>query len=442
MAALDRASLLTLAEIARYSAMDKERLVRVLGRLRVRARSFPHRAQLYEWTELESALSAEIAERIRRAARREGVDLRPTSDTVVGVPRLLDQWNWRRNATVVPWRVGRMSTLTPWWKCPAGSDHEWTELVHRRNTKKRGKWPGCPFCAGQRVSHTNCLATRAPAVAKQWHPTKNAPLTPRKIQAGSSRPVWWQCGAERDHVWRASPGQRTGPKRIGCPMCASRRVVASNSLRRRAPAVAAQWHPTRNGSLGPEDIVAGSTRLVWWRCGRVRDHVWRQSPKARVLGRGCPFCAGKKVSITNCLAKVVPALASQWHPTKNGKLTPRDVVPGSAKKIWWRCPKDAEHVWRASPNLRTSGPGGTLSGCPFCAGRRVASSNSLARVAPDIAKEWHPTKNGRLTTLVNKILLKRQRPCGRMHNCQHRVIRHRNNWNSDAQLTTKVLSNV
>nr|WP_326262736.1 zinc-ribbon domain-containing protein [Bacillus thuringiensis] len=29
-----------------------------------------------------------------------------------------------------------------------------------------------------------------------------------------------------------------------------------------------------------------------------------------------------------------PGIVKQWHPTKNGTLTPYDVVVGSYKKVW------------------------------------------------------------------------------------------------------------
>ena len=38
------------------------------------------------------------------------------------------------------------------------------------------------------------------------------------------------------------------------------------------------------------------------------------------------------------LAAVRPDLLSEWHPTKNGDLTPYDVRPCSDKKVWWHLP--------------------------------------------------------------------------------------------------------
>ena len=38
--------------------------------------------------------------------------------------------------------------------------------------------------------------------------------------------------------------------------------------------------------------------------------------------------------------------------TKNGKLRPNDVVPGSAKRVWWRCAKG--QAWWVAVNARTA----------------------------------------------------------------------------------------
>jgi hypothetical protein len=65
------------------------------------------------------------------------------------------------------------------------------------------------------------------------------------------------------------------------------------------------------------------------------------------------------VGADNCLQTVNPELAKQWHPTKNGGLTPNDVTKGSNKKVWWYC--ENGHEWEASIANRTKG-----NGCPNC----------------------------------------------------------------------------
>ena len=34
-----------------------------------------------------------------------------------------------------------------------------------------------------------------------------------------------------------------------------------------------------------------------------------------------------------------PHLVKEWHPTKNGELTPDDFTHGTHKKVWWLCSK-------------------------------------------------------------------------------------------------------
>ena len=53
-----------------------------------------------------------------------------------------------------------------------------------------------------------------------------------------------------------------------------------------------------------------------------------------------------KVTTTYNLAVSNPVLCEEWHPTKNGDLTPNDVTPGSNKKVWWMCRK-CKHEWQA-----------------------------------------------------------------------------------------------
>ncbi|MBV9452549.1 MAG: zinc-ribbon domain-containing protein [Rubrobacter sp.] len=104
-----------------------------------------------------------------------------------------------------------------------------------------------------------------------------------------------------------------------------------------------------NGDLTPNNIVAGSGRKVWWQCPKGPDHEWQASLDQRTrAGVGCPFCAGKRVSVTNSLATLFPDVASRWHPTKNGDLTPEQVVAGSHQKVWWRCSKGPDHAWERS----------------------------------------------------------------------------------------------
>ena len=96
-------------------------------------------------------------------------------------------------------------------------------------------------------------------------------------------------------------------------------------------------------------------------------HDWQASPKSvvrsyKTSNTGCPYCSGQKVHPEESLGAKFPELAAQWHPTKNGELSPFDVSYGSGKPVWWLC--EFRHATRRSPNVRTSQGG---RGCGKCA---------------------------------------------------------------------------
>ena len=198
--------------------------------------------------------------------------------------------------------------------------------------------------------------------------------------------MWWIC--EKGHEWQASIANRS--KGRGCPICANRYVLPNrNDLASLYPALAQEWHPNKNGGLLPTDVVAGTERKIWWQC--KYGHEWQATIYNRIKGQNCPYCANRKVLTGyNDLATVYPQIAAEWHPTKNGLLLPLDVIAGSGKKVWWICKEG--HEWLATVVSRTKG-----NNCPYCSNKKLLKGyNDLATVYPQIAAEWHPTKNGDL----------------------------------------------
>lgn len=219
---------------------------------------------------------------------------------------------------------------------------------------------------------------------RQWHPTKNELLTPETVSYGSQRKVWWRC--DKGHEWQAFVFDRSSGNK--CPYCSNKNVwVGDNDLASQMPELAAQWHPTKNGALTPEQVTIGVFRRVWWQC--EKGHEWQAHVFRRSRGDGCPICANKVLlQGENDLATLHPLLAKEWHPEKNGSLTPDRLITGSHRKVWWRC--DKGHEWETSAGARLS----KNSGCPVCAGTVVVpGENDLASAYPELAKEWHPTKN-------------------------------------------------
>ncbi|MEH6746465.1 MAG: zinc-ribbon domain-containing protein [Maribacter arcticus] len=235
------------------------------------------------------------------------------------------------------------------------------------------------------------LAEVNPELAKEWHPTKNGLLTPYDVASGSGKKVWWKCPKGTDHEWQTKVQHRTKSISSGCPFCSNRKLSITNNLSAVAPEIAKDWYYIKNTPLIPKTVIGSGDKKYWWKCPNGDDHIWEAIISNRLKGTGCPVCRGIKVVDSNSLKTTHPELASEWHPTKNGLLTPYDVAAGSGKKVWWKCPKGTDHVWKAQIINRRNG-----TGCPVCTGNKVVGSNSLATLNPDLAKEWHPTKNGDL----------------------------------------------
>lgn len=234
-----------------------------------------------------------------------------------------------------------------------------------------------------------CIERGERTLLDQWHEQKNGELTPRDVARGSHRKVWWKC--EKGHEWLAEVKERAGGK--GCPVCRNRKVArGENDLATTHPDLAAQWHPTKNGALTPQEILAGAKRKVWWVC--EKGHEWESTVANRTVnGSGCPVCRGNVAETgVNDLETLFPQIAAQWHPTKNGDKTPGSTSPYSNYAAWWVC--ENGHAYRAVVASRTK----RNTGCGYCAGKAVlAGFNDLATVQPKIAEQWHPTLNGDLT---------------------------------------------
>jgi hypothetical protein len=91
----------------------------------------------------------------------------------------------------------------------------------------------------------------------------------------------------------------------------------------------------------------------------------------------------------NDLATVNPELAKEWHPTKNGDLTPDMVNVDSNRKVWWQLPYDdpktGEHFdfeWEATVANRNKG-----MGCPF-----LNKDSELFKSGQDVLSESAQTE--------------------------------------------------
>jgi len=347
-----------------------------------------------------------------------GHKLDPSNSLQMKFPELAAELHPTMNGGLKAIDVSYGSKLDAWWMCRRDKTHEWPEPVYHR-TQHQSE---CPYCSGYYLTDENRFSTCHPEIAAEFHPTKNRKLWPelqgswrpnqnrrvppkaretnRKLRpsdlsVNSHEYVWWKCRA-RDHVWQAVVADRVRYQ-SGCPICTNQKVGEDNNLAVLEPALAKLWHPSRNLPLGPTDVVPGSAEVVWWRCSKSADHIWQapvyRAHRQRQNGKHyCPFCHGRRVCASNCLASVCPAAAAMWHPDKNAK-SPDQVTSKSPLRVWWKCAKGHEFKSSIADVVEAVQARGT-NGCRFCSGRVATAEDNLEVRYPVIAKLWwHHTLN-------------------------------------------------
>lgn len=170
---------------------------------------------------------------------------------------------------------------------------------------------------------------------------------------------------------------------------------------KRRPELLDQWNYRKN-DVTPQ--MAKVTDEVWWILpyddpitGKHFDFEWRAKINNRAHGADCPFLKGNALWIGfNDFQTKCPELVSQWHPHKNDGLLPSTVYYHSNIEVWWYLPYDDPRTgrnfnfeWQAKISDRARG-----SKCPYLTGKKVwCGYNDLQSNCPDLAAQWHPTKN-------------------------------------------------
>lgn len=234
-----------------------------------------------------------------------------------------------------------------------------------------------------------------PELLGEWHHERNVGIDPSTMYSHSKRKVWWKC--RHGHEYEASTDNRSNGK--GCPYCAHRKIVESNSLIVAYPEVAAEWHPTRNGLLRPDQVAPKSGKRVWWLC--KRGHEWQALVSSRSNGRGCPGClrekwAEKRSRIRRrpvvLFADKRPDLVDEWNYPKNTEYDLPSLTIGSKRKVWWLCKRG--HEWQASIGQRVN----LGSGCPLCGNqssrKEMRLYTELRAVLADSPVEWRARIEG------------------------------------------------
>jgi hypothetical protein len=300
--------------------------------------------------------------------------------------------DWHPDNSIPADKVGGHSTVPAKWRC-SGCGHEWVATPGSRGLSSKSAY-SCPECVkrlaasgdlvAKQMLGPGCpsLAEAKPWLVPEWHPTKNGELQLSEVSSETSRKVWWLC--PNGHEWQSRGSFRGRQRhRAGwCPICP---VEAAKKKRRDREAawelLESEWHE-ENGPV-PKDLDPRELgRRYRWRCRH--GHPWGASPKHRLKHpeHKCPTCQLVGPAITKVTEH--PLLSIEWDAGANGQL---EGVASKAIPHQWVC-SSCGTQWKASIKLRLSDTRNRLrllGGCPTC--------NNLTTKFPELAAEWHPTKN-------------------------------------------------
>ena len=359
------------------------------------------------------------------------------NDLETKYPDLAQEWHPTKNGKLTPNNVLCGTAKKVWWLGKCGHEYE-------QKIVSRVRGGNCPFCSHQKLLvGFNDFASLYPELLNEWDYNKNEVL-PNQIMAGSHRKIWWKCPF--GHSYLTFPYNRTGKMHVGCPIC-DKENHTSFPEQAIFYYLKKQFKDIENGntsSIGMElDIYIPSIKTAieydgnnWHknsikleqkknklckdnniRLIRIREvglpilndcltitRMDRKSDKSlndviielysilNINDRNINverdsskiYSNYIKIRKENSILHKFSKLAEEWHPTKNGKLTPDMINYGSEKKVWWlgKC----GHEWQMSVSDRTN----QNCNCPICSGKRIVKGiNDLKSVYPNLVDEWY-----------------------------------------------------
>ena len=158
----------------------------------------------------------ECAKKIRAANRTETL---VEKNGCITNPHLLKEWDYEKNTALglFPNHLTPYSNKKACWKCST-CGYEWQTTIANRSAGF-----SCPVCANRViVAGVNDLATTHPELANEWDYEANGELLPQHVSYGMGKKVGWKCPL--GHKYKATLLHRSSG--TNCPICNSGRQTS------------------------------------------------------------------------------------------------------------------------------------------------------------------------------------------------------------------------
>ena len=372
--------------------------------------------------------------------------LKGYNDLFTTNPELKSEWDYDKNI-IDPTQITAGSGKKAYWVCPLG--HSYDASISTRTSQKCG----CPYCsvpAKRVLKGFNDLESLYPDIAKEWHPTQNGTLTPDSVLCGSAKKVWWICKLGHEYLQSINYKVKGG----GCPYCSHQKLLAGfNDFATEHPELLKEWDYNKN-TIKPTEIASQTHTKVWWKCPFGHSYQASMYSRCGNSHTGCPICIKEnhtsfaeqalyyyikkafpdavnsdKTAIGIELDIYIPSLkialeydGLNWHKNnayelhKNKKCKENGILLIRIREeglcLYDDCYCIVRHNIRSESSLtevikNTLYDIDKIEHVDVDVNRDVSKiyssyivtrkAQNLENTYPELAKEWHPTKNGNIT---------------------------------------------
>ena len=260
------------------------------------------------------------------------------------------------------------SGLKIWFKCSR-------QHLFRCAVKDYLRTKKCPYCSNRKLlSGYNDLQTRFPEIAKDWDYEKNRPIKPSEVLPGSHKKFWFKC----NKCGNSYESVLYSRKDHACPYCSNNKLLPGfNDLEtwcklNNRDDILNIWDYDKN-FIDPSNINPHSHDKFWFKCRHGHSYKANLNNKTKKVPRGCPICANKQVltgyNDLETWVKNHPDyqfILDEWDYKKN-TLKPSEILPGTHKKIWFKCKNNHSFLQRLYSRTCS-----IPIFCPYCSIRHSA----------------------------------------------------------------------
>lgn len=305
------------------------------------------------------------------------------NDLATTHPTLAKEWDYSRNGSLTPNKVLYGSSKRVYWLCPEG--HSYTATINHRSS---GNGTSCPICNSGR--QTSFAEQAFFYYIKKIFPdaiNRYTEIFANGMEIDIFIPSI-KLGIEYDgEVWHKKENFERELKKYS--------ICQQNGIR-----LLRIMEKSPTGIIHTADETLSMPKHIYehkYLAQCIRYLLDKIDPQSNMWTRKNPIHLHSGVDINiqrdeqeirsymtklrkGSLAELYPQIASEWHPTDNGTISPDKIKPGSDYKAVWIC-KTCGNIYRSTVGHRT---GKNPTGCPKCGLEKVTAAKRKAVKMLDI----------------------------------------------------------